>query len=205
MKPRKGLTLIELLIAISLMGAIFLALAVFTDNGFKLWRVTRQKVENEEKVRNALLQLTREVRELRSADNGAFAIESATNQQFVFFANVDSDLGTERLRYFFSNGAIYRGVIDPVGSPATYPTANEQITTIVDHVLLVGDVFDFYDQNYTGTQNPLAFPVDPNAIHLVAIHFQIDVDPTTSPTPTDVQTQVTPRNLKNYAPANTNA
>lgn len=204
MKQRSGLTFVELMIAMGLMAAIVLAVGIFTDNGFKLWRATRQKVDIEDKVRNALLQMTKEIRELKPADTGAFAIESATNQQFVFFANVDTDIGTERVRYFYQNETIKRGVINPTGSPATYPAASEIVTTVVDHVLLVGDVFDYYDQNYTGTQNPLTFPVDPKNIHLIAIHFQIDVDPVHSPGPTDVQTQITPRNLKDYAPANTN-
>lgn len=204
MLKRNGYTLIELLVAISLLAAIVLAVGVFTDNGFKLWRATRQKVAIEDKVRNALIQMTREIRELKQADTGAFAIESATNQQFVFFANTDADQATERVRYFYQNNSIQRGVIEPVGSPATYPAANEVVTTVVNQVILVGDVFNYFDQNYTGTQNPLTFPVDTKNIHLISIHFQIDVDPANSPGPTDVQTQVTPRNLKDYAPANTN-
>lgn len=184
----------------TLLATIVTAVAVFTNNGFRLWRATRAQIEEQEKVRTAMQQITREIREMKLADNGAFPIESATQQSLIFFANVDADAATERVRIFYQSSQLQRGVIQPTGSPATYPSGNEVVTTITNAVYLIGDLFAYYDQNYTGSEASLTFPIAVQNVHLIEVHFEVDSNPTEAPDATEIRTQITARNLKEYAP-----
>lgn len=200
MIKRSGFTLAELIVSMTLLATIVTAVAVFTNNGFRLWRATRAQIEEQEKVRTAMQQITREIREMKLADNGAFPIESATQQSLIFFANVDADAATERIRIFYQSNQLQRGVIQPTGSPATYPSGSEVVTTITNAVYLVGDLFAYYDQNYTGSEAALTFPIAVQNVHLVEVHFEVDSNPSEAPDATEIRTQITARNLKEYAP-----
>jgi type II secretory pathway pseudopilin PulG len=201
MKNPRGFTYLELSIAMLLLGMIVVVMGAFANSGFRLWRATRTQLAEQEKVRNAMQRITKEIREMKISDNGSFPVESASQQSIVFFANVDSDTDSERVRVFYQSNQIKRGVIEPTGSPATYPAGNETVTTIADYVYLSGNLFNYYDQNYTGSEAPLAFPVNTQDVHLIEIHFQVDMSPNQAPNPADFQTQVTARNLKEYAPS----
>jgi len=197
---QQGYTILELMFAIALMAVIVSAIAAFTNSGFRMWQATRQQVDNQEKARVALRTIAREIRELKTADTGSFAIEAATATSLTFFANADADTGTERIRYFVENNELKRGVIEPTGTPVSYPSGNEVVTSQLSDVYPSGDVFSYFDQNYTGSEAPLSLPVDVQDIHLIQIHFVVDADPNTPPDGIDILTQIAPRNLKEYAP-----
>lgn len=197
----KGYTLTELIVAIALIGVVTVLVGNFFMNNLTLWKMAREQEEAQFKARTALRTVTSEIREMQDAENGAFAIASAGATEFIFFADVDSDPDVERVRYFHNANELQRGVIDPTGSPATYPLMSEIINTEVTDVYLSGDLFSYYDELYTGSEPALATPFDTGDVHLIKIYFLVDTNPGEIPEAMEITTEVTPRNLKQYAPA----
>ncbi|MFA5030792.1 MAG: type II secretion system protein [Patescibacteria group bacterium] len=200
MKLRSGFTFMEIIITIALVGVLMVAVANFASSSFHVWRLIRVQAETYEQTRRSLRTIVKEIREAQTADNGAYAIAGAQAESITFYANIDDDTSQERIRYYYENNQIMLGVVNPVGSPATYPDANEVVTSIAKDVYPDGDIFTYYDESYTGVEAALTDPITPTRVHLIRIHFLIDSDPNTVPDAVDVTTEVTPRNLKEYAP-----
>lgn len=196
----QGLTLVELIVAIGISGLVGVVLVAFVSSTFNLWRLTREQQDLQFKTRIALRSITTEIREMQDASNGSFAIATANPNEFIFYSNVDQDDDIERVRYFFESNALKRGLIEPSGSPALYPSGSETISIIVSDVYLSGDMFSYYDETYTGVEDPLSSPFDNTDVHLVKISFSIDNDPINPPGANEITTEITPRNLKQYAP-----
>jgi len=200
MKHREGFTFMEIIVATALIGVLMVAVANFASSSFRVWRLIREQAETYEQTRRSLRSMVKEIREAQTANNGAYAIASAQAESITFYANIDEDASQERIRYYYENNQIMLGVVDPVGNPATYPSANEVVSSIAKDVYLDGDIFTYYDELYTGSEAPLTEPITPTSVHLIRIHFLVDSDPNNVPEAVDITTEVTPRNLKEYAP-----
>ncbi|PIS41363.1 MAG: hypothetical protein COT25_03575 [Candidatus Kerfeldbacteria bacterium CG08_land_8_20_14_0_20_42_7] len=196
---QRGFTLIELLISIALLGVVVVGVGTYTSSSLRTWRLVKEQADAQSNIRASMQPVQSAIREMQNSDNGSFAIESATATEFIFYANVDADDNRERVRLFLQNNELKKGIIDPTGTPATYPVGSEAIDTIASYVHLDGDLFSFYDEKYTGSENTLTFPVNPTDIHLVQIHFLVDKDINDLPPPSELTFQVTPRNLKIYS------
>lgn len=87
-----------------------------------------------------------------------------------------------------------KGVIDPVGSPPSYPAANEQSTVITTYVRNAPPIFSYYDAN--GDQ----ITSDPSILtdtKMMRLYMVINVDPNRAPGDYDLEQYVQLRNLKN--------
>ncbi|MCX6764921.1 MAG: prepilin-type N-terminal cleavage/methylation domain-containing protein [Candidatus Nealsonbacteria bacterium] len=86
-----------------------------------------------------------------------------------------------------------RGVIEPVGSPATYPLDSEKITMITPYVRNSPPIFSYYDASGNEITNIPARLVD---TRLIKLFLTVDVDPNGSPNATEIETYIEPRNLR---------
>ena len=105
----------------------------------------------------------------------------------------------EQIRYFLSDKDLKRGIIKPSGSPLSYNSANEQISTLVTGINNgVSPIFEYFDSSYTGTSTPLVQPVQITQVRLVRVTLKIeeDTNPTKTIGPVIVTSQVFLRNLK---------
>lgn len=93
-------------------------------------------------------ELARTVRNARPGDNGAFMLEIVNDQELAFYGNVDSDAGTERVRYFLQGTTLQRGVIEPTSFPVEYPQDQEKVKIMTDTVQNgTNPLFYYYDGN----------------------------------------------------------
>jgi prepilin-type N-terminal cleavage/methylation domain-containing protein len=149
-------------------------------------------------VRRAFSTMTAEIRSASLSSLGAYAIDNASSTAFVFYTDVDNDGLKEKIRYFFKNNTFKKGVLKPSGSPLVYNSANEIVSTFIQGVVNspTTPIFSYYDENYSGTTAPLAYPLDLTAIRLVKITLLIDNDPLHPPGPRSFATQISIRVLK---------
>ncbi len=96
----KSFTLIETIVAIFVftlaMGAISgLILMAYRTHSYE-WQ---QSLAIEE-ARKGIETMVKEIREARQGDDGSFPIEKAGDKEFIFYADIDKDGKTERVRYF---------------------------------------------------------------------------------------------------------
>jgi prepilin-type N-terminal cleavage/methylation domain-containing protein len=192
-----GFTLIELIVTASIFGIVVVGVSTFAYVGFKSWDQNRAQVDAQENAREALARITKIVREAQPSNNGSYPILTAEAQTLTIYADVDSDGNREQVRYFLNGTQLKQGTIKPVGTPATYPPANETVTVISNFVRNgANSVFTYFDEDFTGTQPALTQPVNLLDVRLVHIYLQVDVDPLKPPTVITLETSVSFRNLK---------
>jgi prepilin-type N-terminal cleavage/methylation domain-containing protein len=201
LRSQRGLTLVEMLVAmvifsLVLIGSLMLIKYIYKNYGFAM----EQGLSLNE-VQKGLKVLTDDIRGGRQADSGAYAIVSADEFDFSFYADIDSDNTTERVHYYLQNNSIKKGVTNPAGTPPSYPSGDQSTTTLVTHVInaINQPIFYFYDTNYPAdqTNNPIAVPVtDVSKIRLVKIDMLYNLDPFRAPNNIRLESFVEMRNLK---------
>jgi len=199
MDHRKGFSLIEIIIVVAIAATLVLAVSGLGGNVNGLNNLVSQELQSKSDINQTLQILTTEIRSASAAQNGAYPIESAASSSLVFYSDIDKDGSAERVRYFYGTSTIWKGMVQPTGTPAMYPTATEVVIDLVDNVIpptTSTPLFTYYGASYTGTQAPLAAPVAVSAIRLVGISFYSDVQPSQSPGAQYFSSLVDVRNLR---------
>jgi hypothetical protein len=193
-KSKNGFTVIEILFGVAIFIVISMALTLFSKNVWVYNSFVSAGLVNADNGRQILKAMVSEIRTASVADTGAYAISQATASSFVFYSNIDDDVLKERVRYFLNGTTLQKGITKPNGSPLTYNSANEKISTLAYYITNVA--FDYYNKNYDGTTAPLSFPINIADVRLIKITITMDQDPNRPPAPMTFSTQVSIRNLK---------
>jgi len=188
----------EIMVVVSLLAIIGVGIGTYSYQGMKLWTVTRDHVAAQDNIRAAFRGMVDEIREAILSDNGSYPIESASDFALTFFANVDSDPNREKIKYELADGTLYRWENESDGSvPPLYPDFTiDDRTTVAENILNADYLFRYFDASYNGETDPLSDPFDLNEISLVQVKLIVDYDPVRTPTPLEVETNVSLRNLK---------
>lgn len=193
----QGLTLVEVVIALGIIGvAVALAFA-FQANVFNLSFGVQSDLNTQFYAQTLLRTTIGEIRSAGQADSGAHAINTAEQTAFTFYSDIDDDGEKERIRYFLEDTTFKKGVIEPSGVPVVYDEGTEEVRDLLEDVRNT-DVFTYFDSSYNGvgTTTALTFPVSISDIRLIQVRLEIDRTPGVSPEPFVVTTQATMRNLK---------
>lgn len=202
-KNKKGMTLIEMLLAI----AIFtIGIQGFTMLFMKSWKSNAYIFEMGQAssaVSEGLNKMVKYIRMASQGDDGSYAIKSADDNDLIIFSDYDKDGIGERLHFYFQNGQIKMGITEPAnGVPKTYPNGDQQTTLIADKI--VNDsgtpVFYYFNKDYPGDQanNPVSTPANVAGIRLVKIFLKININPGRGPENIETQSFVELRNLNDY-------
>lgn len=190
-RQQSGFTLIEMEVAIVIFSAIIVAFFSFVVYVYKSQYYSFGQLEAVNGARRALEIISEEIRDTRQAENGAYAITTADNQSFIFYSDVDNDNQTEKIRYFLDNKEFKKGVTEP-----PY-TGVETITTLAYYVVNdANPIFEYYNEDYTGSQAPLVVPADVTRVKLVRLIIQVDRYENMSPPPLILESNIQARNLK---------
>lgn len=187
-KNINGYTLVELLVSI----AIFLTIAFigsdFIITGFKSTRFENEQAEAIKQARDAMKVMVLELKEARHSDGTDVAISTAEQQNIVFYADIDNDGETERVRYFIDGLELKKVVTKPgIASDYSGPGATSTIAQHVNHQGAA--IFSYFDSKDMATSNKYD-------IRLININLSINVTPTIMPDDFTVETEVHFRNLK---------
>lgn len=191
---KKGTTIVEVVATLFIMGVLAVALSALFIWGFRLWKSSDEQSRALQSMRAGYEKTVKEIREMRTASNGAYPIERATTSELIFYGNIDQDDERERVRLTLSGTNIIKGIIQPAGNPPVY-TGAETTETIMKYVRNA-NIFSYYDQSFSGTGSALPFPVNVNNVRLIKFSPSIDVDPLNPPGAFFWETNITPRNLK---------
>ncbi len=197
---KNGFSLIEILIVVAIASSIVLVVSNLSGNVSILNSLVSQELQSKSDINQTLQIVTTEIRSAGPSASGAYAISAAATSSFVFYSDTNGDGIAERVRYFLASSSIYRGVIQPTGTPATYPTSSEVTTSMVDNVIIPSStvLLSYYDTSYTGTQPAMTSTADVASIRLVRVSFYSDVKPQQSPGPQYFSVLVDIRNLRSY-------
>lgn len=197
LKNNAGFSLAEVVVTVAIAGGIFLVVLQFGQDIFSINSTAGANLNAQTDGRRVLKTMVKELRSTSPSSLGAYPIASVSTSSITFFSNIDSDANKEQIRYFLQGTTFKKGVTKPSGSPLTYNPANEVISTLIRDIQpTTTPIFDYYDQNYSGTSSPLTFPINIPAVRHIRISVPIEKDINKLPGLIIVVSQVTLRNLK---------
>lgn len=204
MSARKSLTLIEMVVSISIFSLIMVLIWGWQKDVFSINNLLLNRISIQDNLRKTIKSFIDEVRSAQFSATGAYYIEEANKDEFIFFSDIDHDSTIERVRYFLDDHRIKKGVIKPSGQPVTYNPADENIKELINYIVNTDDeVFFYYDKNYDGQGDPLTeqcetppCPFDILTIRLVKISVTINQNPDRPPESITETSQISIRNLK---------
>lgn len=196
-KNNRGFTLVEVILSVAIFSVISLAVFYLMINYNKTSDLMAVQLALQSEGRNSLDQMVNDLRRTNGGSNGAFAIDAADANSFIFYSNIDTDSYFEKVEYFVSGTELKKSVIKPAGNPLVYDSANK-ITTVLSNKIANNAVplFSYYDNTYSGIGPSLALPVDVTVIRFVKINLIFDNKPLAPAAPLNMEAKVALRNLK---------
>ncbi len=194
---KNGFTLIETIIAIAIFAIVMLAITSFFTMIYREQAADIVKLEGTNIAGRALEKIGSEVRKINRAENGAFGIELADEQDFIFYSDVDNDGQTEKIEYFLNGINLERRLTEP-GALLDYSGA-AAVTSAASYVRNgASPIFAYYNETYTGSEAPLAYPANVTQIKVVGISIDINVNENYFSGLAHTETKIHPRNLKSF-------
>lgn len=194
-----GFTLIEVIVTVAIFSLIAYGTLALVSNLFTSSSKQSGLLSASDQARKTAFWLTNELRNASVSNTGAYSLAEASAQQLAFYSNIDGGADIERIRYFVSGQALYKGILKPSGSPLAYNPANETVS-LVQSDLGNGatPVFYYYDENYNGaSDNYLVQPVNINSVRLVKMELKvINIGGITNASTYSVVARAAVRNLK---------
>lgn len=164
----------ETLISMAIFILAIMGITLMVQMGYKYYNFIFNQAEIVSNIQKSINEMSKEIREMRQADNGAFDLEKATANEIIVYSNNDSAPDVERVRYFIDGTCLKKGVTKPSGAPAVYNTANEQVNNLNCNVTnLPGEKPFTYYSDYPSGSTLLADPVDSNKVKIVKIYLRI--------------------------------
>lgn len=154
----RGFTLVEVMLVSSIMAIFALAIFGLQDLFRQNQTTSFNTFNNVTEANNIVRQFTTEVRRARESENGTYALDTLEDNQIIFYSDIGLDGVVERVRYTLSGTTLVKGIIEPTGIPATYPTENETTSTLSENVQNNGlSLFEYYNGDWPSDtdNNPL--------------------------------------------------
>ncbi len=195
---KKGLTLVEVLVAMAILTLIGFSITAFERDIFSFNSFIQSDLNAQIAGRKAITRMVSEMREMSPSSLGSYPIAAAATSTITFYSDIDTDSAKEQIRYYVSGTNIMKSVINPTGSPLVYNSGSAVVTTVASSVAngTSTPIFEYYDTNYSGTTTPLSTPVNIASIKLVKINILIEAKSSRGIIPLNLTSQVTLRNLK---------
>lgn len=204
-KCLKGLTLVEMLMAIFILSAGMLGFTLLFSSSWRSNKFILETGITSIRVNRASTEIINNLRKVRQADNGDYPIESADDFDFQAYLDIDNDGVTERVHYWLddANDRLMRGVREPsTAQPPTYAAGDGTTTVIAEYIVneTTEPLFYYYNKNYPGdtVNNPLATPASLGEVRLVRVLIRMNIDPIKAPNNINVESFVDLRNLESY-------
>ena len=195
-----GLSLIEVMVALGIFLFVVITIWLFIKQGYDVQNFIFGQSTAVSEAQRGVEKLVKEAREALPSDTGAYALESANDFEFIFYADYDRDSAVERIRYYLEGSNFIKGIIEASGEPLQYLPEDEVTTIISRYVRNASDepVFSYYDGDYSAQSGdtPLDTPAEVIDVRLVHIHLKINVYPDQAPKDFYLESEVQIRNLK---------
>jgi len=165
-----GFTLIEIVIAVSLFSVLMFVAVELLASVMKNPKLQLSSLDN---IDQARLVASNFANEMRSAAYGTYPLVEAENSQITFYSTIGAVTGNvNKIRYYISNGTLYKGVIAPVGG--VYNPSSEVLTQVLKGLANEATpLFYYYDGSYdgNGTGSALLVPVNINDVKFVEMNL----------------------------------
>lgn len=189
----------ELIVSIGIFSLISAAATWLVIRGLRTNSIIWEQLAAQSDGRNILRQTADDIHRARNSSIGSYPIVLASDNEFIFYANMDADAYIERVHFWLDGTTLKKGIIKPSGSPLTYNPESESFTEVAHEVMNIGEnkpVFLYFDETYNGSGEALSTPVLPIQVRMVKIQLELEKNPAKSPAPFHVESITRIRNLK---------
>lgn len=185
--------MIEAVVWIGVFISAMLALTTSVLYFYRISNYTIQQATATASAQRGIDSMVRTIREASYASNGAYPVVSLSDNDFKFYADIDNDLGIERIRYYLLGSQLFKGVVEPMGDPAVYTgvEATSSVSEYVQNLNKSTALFTYYDKN--GAQVTDYSKIAD--VRFVAANLLIDVDTNKTPIPLNLRSTAAMRNL----------
>ncbi|MCX6796775.1 MAG: prepilin-type N-terminal cleavage/methylation domain-containing protein [Candidatus Falkowbacteria bacterium] len=183
-----GFSLVELLVYLGIFMILGTMAMDYIVQGFKSTTFSQEQEEAINEARKGTELTSKEIRGANNSDNGYYPLATTTEQELVFYSDINDDNSMERIRYYLNGTRLMRE------ETASGPTHNySQTPTVTEVAKYINNqtepLFVYYDRNNVETELI-------NNIHLIEIIIKVNVTPWRAPDDYYVITDVNLRNLK---------
>jgi prepilin-type N-terminal cleavage/methylation domain-containing protein len=188
MKNPKGFTMIEIIVAISILVLVFILGSEFIIRGFKSFTYNSEEETAVQNARKIMETVSKDVRECTNSERGDYPIAEIGDQSFTFYGDTDNDGTAEKVHYLLDGYKFEEEVTD--AGPAKDYSGPVATTTIADFVNnQTAPIFYYFDSNNATTTLI-------NNVRLVKINLKINVTPWRVPDDYELESYIELRNLK---------
>ena len=172
-KRAEGFTLIEVIISTAIFSMIAVGIVALVSSILSSSNRQSNLLSDNDQTRKLEFAIIKELRNAKQAADGAYALNTASAQQLIFFTDNSGTL--DRINYFIQNGVMKKGVTHPSGNPPIYNLGNETVTTVQNDVANgANPIFNYYDDTYNGvTGNALTQPVNVTNVKFINISLSV--------------------------------
>lgn len=189
----RGFTLIETLVTITITAVVTIALGFLIQYFYKTNAYVLEQTQAVESARRSIGSAMADLREASYGADGSYPLIVTATSSVTFYANVDSDLAIEKVRYYLLETTLYRGTTKAANNPPSYAGQPEVATLVVNNIRN-GTTTLFYYFNSAGNQ--LSDPVNISLIASVKTRVLTDVNPNRAPEIFTLTGNATLRNLR---------
>ena len=215
-RDASGLTLIEVMVAMAVMGVITSAIYMLFGSMQKSSRVAENDLQTQQLSRSSVDRMSRLLRQATLPPGRSVMLDAATDDRVVFYADIDSDPLYERIRLELKGTQLMMWTAQPdcnSASACTYDywkQASSQVFLpgIQNLKLDAGacpgfttnkPVFTYYERGSTGSLTKLAAPNQPDlrsSISSIGVDLVVDTGEVDGPRCRELDTIVTLRNWR---------
>lgn len=193
----RGFTLVEAVVVVAITAIVGAGLLSTIRWFYRGNAYVFEATASVDSARRGLATTLSALREASYADDGNYPIASAATSSIVFYSDIDSDGGIERVRVYTINGTLYRTIINASGNPPSYTGQSTATTTIATYVRNSTSTPLFKYYNSLGVQLSTTSP-NISQIASVSTTLMVDLNPNRAPNVLTLTGQATLRNLRDY-------
>jgi prepilin-type N-terminal cleavage/methylation domain-containing protein len=174
---KKGMSLLELLISIFILGVVMFGMSAFFAY---LWKVKSQEVSRGQSIitaSNSVNKMIQNIRKSAQAESGAYMLDSGDDFDFTFYSDIDNDNNLERIHYYLDGNTLKMGTAEPIlGTNPTYPVGDQETIEVATNVVndaATEPMFVYYDSSGSA----MTTPVNVYAVKSVKVSVFVNIDP----------------------------
>ncbi len=205
----RGVTFVETLISVGIFSIVMLGTTLFFVRMWEINSFTYEVGIASFVANRGVDEAIQNIRKARSAENGAFAIEYADEDEMIFFMDYDYDGVVERIHYFLADERFQMGVREPdlTTTPVSYASGDEFVVDAAEYIVNEEEDYDVFA--YYGTDSEifsydnvddakLTPPIDTGDIKMIKVLLFVNPDPLRKPNNVRIQSFVVIRNLGDF-------
>jgi len=200
----KGMSLIEVIVAIGIFSMCILGCTILFAKSWETNSYIYETGQDSFIASRSVGLIVNDLRRVKQADNGDYAIKEASDFDLTVFIDIDDDGDTEKVHYFLDQNSneLKIGKTQPSSSnPPTYSSGDDSVEILASHIVNGSDdpVFSYFGNNYLSNQVPFDVPVDPEEIiniRLIKVRMLVDIRPYHSPDHVTIESFAKLRNIQ---------